>query len=77
MMAESGGSLKVRGNSREMDAAGPKPGSTPTKVPATQPIKHSNRFMGSRATWKAKYKLFTKSIFFLYDFTFFRIPVTL
>jgi hypothetical protein len=54
MMAETGGSLKVMGSRREMEAAGPSPGRTPTNVPTRHPKKHNNRFIGSKATWKAK-----------------------
>jgi hypothetical protein len=54
MMAETGESLKVMGSSKEIDAAGPNPGSTPTKVPMRQPRKHKKIFIGSRATLKAR-----------------------
>jgi hypothetical protein len=53
MMAETGESLKVMGSKREMEAAGPNPGRTPTKVPIKQPRKHKKRLRGSRATLKA------------------------
>jgi hypothetical protein len=54
IMAETGGSLKVIGSKREMEAAGPSPGRTPTKLPIRQPRKQRRRFRGSRATLKAK-----------------------
>ena len=37
--AETGGSVKVSGNSMAMVASGPSPGSTPTAVPSRQPTK--------------------------------------
>jgi hypothetical protein len=52
----------VRGRRREIDAAGPKPGRTPTNVPTRQPRKHRNIFAGSSAILKAREKFPKKSI---------------
>jgi hypothetical protein len=54
MMAETGESLKVMGSNKEIEAAGPNPGRTPTKVPIKHPKKHKTRLVGSKATLKAK-----------------------
>jgi len=38
--------LKVAGRRRAMAAAGPKPGSTPTRVPTRTPIPQKRKLMG-------------------------------
>src|SRR5574341_370944 len=50
MIPETGFRWKVVGRKREMAAVGPKPGSTPTNVPVTHPIKQNKRSIGWRAT---------------------------
>jgi hypothetical protein len=41
-----GGTTKVTGRSREMEAGGPKPGNTPMRVPQNTPIKQNRRLIG-------------------------------
>ena len=54
MSACTGFRAKVKGSSRDMEAAGPNPGSTPTKVPTKHPQKHRKRLIGSRAILKER-----------------------
>jgi len=54
IIADVGSKEKVIGRRRAMDAVGPRPGSTPTIVPITHPIKHKKRFKGCRATERPK-----------------------
>jgi hypothetical protein len=48
--APVGEMTKVTGRSIDMAPTGPNPGKTPTKVPATAPIKHRKRFTGVNTT---------------------------
>ena len=52
--AATGGSVKVTGSSMAMVATGPSPGSTPTRVPSSAPIRQNSRFCGVTATPKPK-----------------------
>jgi ribosome modulation factor len=52
MSACTGFRANVSGRSKDIDAAGPNPGRTPTKVPMRHPQKHKNKLMGSRAILK-------------------------
>ena len=56
-----GGSVKVTGNSMAMVATGPRPGSTPTRVPSSAPIRQNNRFCGDSARSKPKARLAKRS----------------
>lgn len=47
---------KVDGKRREMVATGPRPGSTPTKVPMRTPIKQKNKLSISKMIEKAKWR---------------------
>src|SRR5688572_5299636 len=49
MMAGTGPSLNVSGSRIAIAPAGPSPGSTPTSVPITQPMKANSRFAGVSA----------------------------
>jgi hypothetical protein len=48
--AVAGCMAKVDGKRRAMAPTGPMPGSTPTIVPTSTPMKHANRLLGSSAT---------------------------
>ena len=50
MSPATGPSVKVNGNSTAAPAVGPSPGSTPTIVPARQPMSAAMRFSGVRTT---------------------------
>ena len=50
--AATGGSVKVIGSSMAMVATGPSPGSTPTSVPSSAPIRQNSRFCGEAAMLK-------------------------
>ena len=62
MIAETGEMWKVEGNSKEMVATGPIPGSTPIKVPITHPMKQKRRLFGWKITEKAKERFESKSM---------------
>src|SRR4051794_7458410 len=51
-MAPTGFIPKVSGSKIEIVASGPMPGSTPTMLPTSTPMKHHMRFCGSSATPK-------------------------
>src|SRR3954470_23032343 len=55
--APTGGSPKVIGNSIATVAMVPIPGSTPTSVPTSAPIRHSRRLIGVKATPKPSARL--------------------
>src|SRR5258708_34482164 len=59
--APTGGRPKVIGSSIATVAMVPKPGSTPTSVPTSAPIRHSSRFIGDAATWKPSARLEKRS----------------
>jgi hypothetical protein len=61
MSAATGGSVNVTGSSMAMVATGPSPGSTPTRVPSSAPIRQNNRFCGVTATPKPKIKFCANS----------------
>ena len=48
--AVAGCIAKVDGKRSAMAPTGPMPGSTPTMVPTSTPMKHANRLLGSSAT---------------------------
>jgi hypothetical protein len=50
IMEEIGSAWNVEGKRREMAAAGPIPGRTPTRVPNSTPIRAKARFFNVRAT---------------------------
>src|SRR5262245_59798825 len=52
MIAETGEAENVDGSSSAMAAAGPSPGSTPTRVPMKTPAKQDSTLTGWSATWK-------------------------
>src|ERR1700732_4954909 len=55
--APTGGKPKVMGSSIATVAMVPIPGSTPTSVPTSAPIRHSRRLIGVRATLKPRPRL--------------------
>src|SRR5712671_4615523 len=55
--APTGGRPKVMGSSIATVAMVPMPGSTPTSVPTSAPIRHSSRLIGVRATPKPRARL--------------------
>src|SRR3954447_22329734 len=55
--APTGGSPNVIGNSIATVAMVPIPGSTPTNVPTSAPIRHSRRLIGVKATPKPSARL--------------------
>src|ERR1700694_4790971 len=55
--APTGGKPKVMGSSIATVAMVPMPGSTPTSVPTSAPIRHSRRLIGVRATPKPRARL--------------------
>src|SRR6516165_9615067 len=57
MSAPVGGSENVSGNSRLIVASGPRPGSTPTSIPMTQPVAQSTRFCTVKAWLKPNTRL--------------------
>src|SRR6267154_3223787 len=57
MRAPTGGRPKVIGSSIATVAMVPMPGSTPTSVPTSAPIRHSSRLIGDRATPKPRARL--------------------
>ena len=59
--AATGGSVKVMGSSMAMVATGPSPGSTPTSVPSSAPIRQNSRFCGVTATPKPKIRFCASS----------------
>jgi hypothetical protein len=52
MSAVAGSSENVDGSRRAMAPTGPMPGSTPTRVPTSTPIRHAKRLAGASATEK-------------------------
>ncbi len=52
--APTGGRPKVIGSSMATVAMVPMPGSTPTSVPTSAPIRQSSRFIGENATPKPR-----------------------
>src|SRR6478736_9171188 len=60
--APTGGKPKVMGSSIATVAMVPMPGSTPTSVPTSAPIRHSPRLIGENATPKPRARLLTRSI---------------
>src|SRR5687768_4446159 len=60
--ADTGGSAYVAGSSIAMVATGPTPGSTPIRVPSTQPTKAYSRLMGVKATPKPRVRLLIRSM---------------
>src|SRR6266481_1472512 len=59
--APTGGSPNVIGNSIATVAMVPMPGSTPTSVPTSAPIRHSSRLIGEKATPKPRARLEKRS----------------
>src|SRR5215468_797291 len=59
--APTGGRPKVIGSSIATVAMVPMPGSTPTSVPTSAPIRHSMRLMGVNATPKPRARLENRS----------------
>src|SRR5882757_1465431 len=59
--APTGGRPKVIGNSMATVAMVPMPGSTPTSVPTSAPIRHSRRLIGENATPKPRARLEKRS----------------
>src|ERR1700738_1634577 len=59
--APTGGRPKVMGSSIATVAIVPMPGSTPTSVPTSAPIRHSRRLIGVRATPKPSERLEKRS----------------
>src|SRR4029078_9837887 len=55
--APTGGNPNVIGNSIATVAMVPMPGSTPTSVPTSAPIRHSMRLIGVKATPKRRARL--------------------
>src|SRR5512141_2641616 len=51
MMAVTGETWKVLGRSKAIAAVGPRPGSTPTRVPMRTPRKQKKRFAGVKRIW--------------------------
>src|SRR5215470_17794319 len=60
--AATGGSVKVMGSSMAMVATGPSPGSTPTSVPSSAPIRQNSRFCGVAATPKPNHRFWRRSL---------------
>src|SRR3954469_7373172 len=60
--APTGGSPNVIGSSIATVAMVPMPGSTPTSVPTSAPIRHSNRLIGVKATPKPRARLEKSSV---------------
>src|SRR5476649_179203 len=60
--APTGGRPKVIGSSMATVAMVPMPGSTPTRVPTSAPIRHSRRLIGVSATPKPRARLEKRSI---------------
>src|SRR6202011_4925427 len=60
--APTGGRPKVIGSSMATVAMVPIPGSTPTSVPTSAPIRHSSRLIGVRATPKPRARLENRSV---------------
>src|SRR6478735_8126690 len=60
--ADTGGSAYVAGSSIAMVATGPMPGSTPIRVPSTQPMKQYSRLTGVTATPKPVMRLEMRSM---------------
>src|SRR5689334_15158685 len=60
--APTGGRPKVIGSSIATVAMVPMPGSTPTRVPTSAPIRHINRLIGENATAKPWARLANRSI---------------
>src|SRR6267154_2778073 len=61
MRAPTGGRPKVIGSSIATVAMVPMPGSTPTSVPTSAPIRHSRRLIGEKATPKPSARLWKRS----------------
>src|SRR5690242_14321246 len=59
--APTGGRPKVMGRSIATVAMVPIPGSTPTRVPTSAPIRHSKRFIGLTATPNPRARLWKSS----------------
>src|SRR5436190_13714438 len=59
--APTGGRPKVIGSSIATVAMVPMPGSTPTSVPTSAPIKHSPKLIGENATPKPRARLLIRS----------------
>src|SRR5258707_4897812 len=59
--APTGGRPKVIGSSIATVAMVPMPGSTPTSVPTSAPIRHSRRLIGENATPKPRARLEKRS----------------
>src|SRR5215218_7916169 len=59
--APTGGRPNVIGSSIATVAIVPMPGSTPTRVPTSAPIRHSRRLIGVRATPKPRARLEKRS----------------
>src|SRR5947207_7833001 len=59
--APTGGRPKVIGSSIATVAMVPMPGSTPTSVPTSAPIRHSRRLIGENATPKPRARLWKSS----------------
>src|SRR3954469_20397914 len=59
--APTGGRPKVIGSSIATVAMVPMPGSTPTSVPTSAPIRHSRRLIGVKATPKPRARLLNRS----------------
>ena len=58
MMSDTtAGSLKVNGSNIAMVVTGPRPGSTPTRVPRVAPIKQYKALLGVSATPKPTLRL--------------------
>src|SRR3954452_20696164 len=62
MSAPTGGSPNVIGSSIATVAIVPMPGSTPTRVPTSAPIRHSIRLIGVSATPKPRARFENRSI---------------
>src|SRR3954447_18981322 len=60
--APTGGRPNVIGSSIATVAMVPMPGSTPTRVPTSAPIRHSNRLTGVKATPKPRARLEKSSV---------------
>ena len=57
----AGASASVSGSSIAMVAVGPIPGSTPTSVPRSTPMKQKMRLVGLSAVWKPRARFASKS----------------
>src|ERR1700745_2451739 len=62
--ADTGGNAYVAGSSIAMVATGPMPGSTPIRVPSTQPMKQYSRLIGVTATPKPVARVARRSMSF-------------